>query len=68
MDIQTNRDLSESKTLKVALPTRLHIRLHQVKILSGKNISDTVQDALEAYLDDAGPAQGNSDGEEGDGD
>ncbi len=46
------RNLDEPKTLKVTLPTKLHLQLHQLKILSGQNISDTVEDALNAYFDD----------------
>lgn len=46
------RDLDEPKTLKVTLPTKLHLQLHQLKILSGQNISDTVEEALESYFDE----------------
>lgn len=45
-------DLSERKTLKVSVPTWLHLRLHSVKILKGRNISDTVEAALSAYFED----------------
>jgi hypothetical protein len=45
-------DLSERKTLKVSVPTKLHLQLHSVKILQGRNISDTVQAALSEYFDD----------------
>lgn len=44
--------LSEPKTLKVTLPTKLHLQLHQLKILSGTNISEMVEAALYEYLDD----------------
>ncbi|MDX1612038.1 MAG: hypothetical protein R3185_06685 [Candidatus Thermoplasmatota archaeon] len=47
---ETRRDLSEPKTLKVSLPTRLHLALHQVKILTGQTISDTVADAIQRHL------------------
>ncbi len=53
-----DRDLSEPKTLKVSIPARLHLRLHSLKILTGTTISDTVEDALSAYLDEAGPPGG----------
>lgn len=43
-------DLSKPKTLKVTLPTRMHLQLHQLKILSGTNISDMVETALDDYL------------------
>lgn len=45
-------DLSEPKTLKVSLPARLHLQLHSLKILTGTNISDTVEDALNSYFED----------------
>lgn len=45
-------DLSERKTLKVSLPAKLHLQLHTVKILKGRNISDTVETALEEYFED----------------
>lgn len=48
----TPRDLEEPKTLKVTLPTKLHLQLHQLKILSGQNISDTVEEALEVYFEE----------------
>jgi hypothetical protein len=44
-------DLSEPKTLKVGLPTRIHLKLHSVKILTGQNISDTVEAAVEHYFE-----------------
>lgn len=44
-------DLSERKTLKISLPTRLHLQLHSVKILKGENISDTVEAALASHFD-----------------
>lgn len=43
-------DLSKPKTLKVTLPTRMHLQLHQLKILSGTNISEMVESALNDYL------------------
>lgn len=45
-------DLSEPKTLKVSLPARLHLQLHSLKILTGTNISETVEEALNAYFSD----------------
>ncbi len=45
-------DLSQPKTLKVRIPTKLHLQLHSVKILTGKNISDTVERALQTYFGD----------------
>lgn len=44
-------DLSERKTLKISLPAKLHLQLHTVKILKGKNISDTVEEALDEFFE-----------------
>lgn len=46
-----DRDLDRTKPLKVSVPIKQHIDLHKLKILTGKNMSETVQDALEMYLD-----------------
>ncbi len=53
-------DLSKPKTLKVTLPTRMHLQLHQLKILSGTNISDMVETALEDYLTELKNSQGSA--------
>lgn len=45
-------DLDESKTLKVTLPASMHLKLHSLKVLTGTNISETVQEAVEAHLSD----------------
>lgn len=52
MTIDADVDLDETKTLKVTLPASMHLKLHSLKVLSGKNISETVEDAVEAHLDD----------------
>ncbi len=52
-----DRDLSEPKTLKVVLPARLHLQLHSLKILTGKNISATVEEALSAFFADSNIAK-----------
>lgn len=52
MNIQSpEKDLSGSKTLKVSIPKKLHLHLHSRKLLTGTNISDTVEKALLSYLD-----------------
>jgi predicted DNA-binding protein len=52
MRIQTDEDdMNESKTMKVQIPTRLHLKLHSLKILSGRTISDTVEEAVETYFE-----------------
>lgn len=44
-------DLDRTKPVKVSLPLKQHIDLHRVKVLTGKTMSETVQDALEMYLE-----------------
>lgn len=56
------KDLSEPKTLKVSLPARLHLKLHSLKILSGTTISDTVEQALEEYFEEASDGSTSSSG------
>lgn len=52
MNIQSpEQDMSGSKTLKVSIPKKLHLHLHSRKLLTGTNISETVEKALLAYLD-----------------
>ena len=43
----------DEKDLKVRIPVRLHIKLHSVKVLTGKHISDSITEALDAYFEDA---------------
>ncbi|MCA1813635.1 MAG: hypothetical protein LC624_06755 [Halobacteriales archaeon] len=38
------------KEVKVKIPINYHIKLHSMKVLTGKAISDTVTEALEAYF------------------
>lgn len=48
---EEDKDLERTKPLKVSVPLKQHIELHKLKILTGQNMSETVQDALEMYLD-----------------
>lgn len=41
----------EPRQLKVTVPTEVLIRLHSLKILTGRNISDQVEEALYDYFD-----------------
>lgn len=43
-------DPSRAKEVKVKIPMSYHVRLHSMKVLTGKPISDTVTEALEAYF------------------
>ena len=44
------KDLDARKSIKVKLPIRQHIRLHALKLFTEKNISETVEKALDAYF------------------
>ena len=43
-------DPNKTKELKVRLPVSVHMRLHGLKILGDKSISETVEEALDAYF------------------
>lgn len=43
-------DHDRAKEVKVKIPVSFHVRLHSMKVLTGKPISDTVTEALEAYF------------------
>ena len=48
--------MSEDKEIKVRIPLDYHIKLHTVKVVSGKPISDTVKMALESYFEEINSA------------
>ena len=43
-------DPHRAKEVKVKIPVSFHVRLHSMKVLTGKPISDAVTEALEAYF------------------
>lgn len=47
----SDKDLDDTKQLKAKLPIRQHLQLHQIKILEGQNLSETVRQALDDYFD-----------------
>lgn len=47
----SDKDLDDTKQLKAKLPIRQHLQLHQIKILEGQNLSETVRKALDDYFD-----------------
>lgn len=55
---ETTRDSADAlegrpaREMKVKLPVSFHVRLHSMKILTGKPISDVVTEALDAYFRD----------------
>lgn len=46
-----NEKLDEDRQVKVTVPAETLIKLHSVKILTGKNLSDQVNEALQGYFD-----------------
>ena len=44
------RKNDEPRILKVRLPLDMHIQLHSIKILTGRSISDAVEEALTEYF------------------
>ncbi len=47
---KTEERLREPKTMKVKVPTHLHMRMHGVKILHGVDLSEMVTEAMQRYL------------------
>ena len=45
-----NEDLARLKEVKVKIPVNFHIKLHSMKVLTGRQISDTITEALEKYF------------------
>jgi len=43
-------DISRAKEVKVKIPVSHHIKLHSMKVLTGKQISDAITEALDAYF------------------
>ena len=43
-------DASRAKEVKVKIPMGHHVRLHSMKVLTGKAISDAVTEALDEYF------------------
>jgi hypothetical protein len=48
--INERKPIDRVKEVKVKIPLNYHIKLHSMKVLTGKAISDTVTEALEAYF------------------
>lgn len=46
-----HEDLNNTREFKVHVPLRLHLRLHQHRILTGTSLSQTMRNALERYFD-----------------
>ena len=44
------KNMEARKSIKVKLPIRQHIKLHALKLFTEKNISETVERALDAYF------------------
>lgn len=43
-------DPMRAKEVKVKIPVSHHIKLHSMKVLTGKQISDAITEALDAYF------------------
>jgi hypothetical protein len=51
VQVPTPDDLGARKEVKIRIPAHLHVQLHSVKILTGREIGDVVTEALEVYFD-----------------
>lgn len=43
-------DFAARKEVKIRIPAYIHVRLHSVKILTGREMGDVVTEALERYF------------------
>ena len=43
-------DAARAKEVKVKIPVSHHIKLHSMKVLTGKQISDAITEALDVYF------------------
>lgn len=50
MYIEPKKDESEVREMKVRIPSDYYMKLHSLKLLTGKQISDAVTEALEMYF------------------
>lgn len=56
MRLETNEDedMDERSTVKLQLPKHQHLRLHCLKIMTGKTMSDIATEALARYFEEEG--------------
>ena len=47
---EPRNDPMRAKEVKVKIPVSHHIKLHSMKVLTGKQISDAITEALDAYF------------------
>lgn len=47
---EPKQDPARAKEVKVKIPVSHHIKLHSMKVLTGKQISDAITEALDAYF------------------
>lgn len=52
MQLETDEDMTERKTVKLKIPKRQHLRLHCLKILTGETMSDIATEALDNYFEE----------------
>jgi hypothetical protein len=44
-------DLERGKQLRIKLPLSYHLKLHKLKLLTGKNMAEAIQEALDVYFE-----------------
>lgn len=47
---EAKADQTRAKEVKVKIPVSYHIKLHSMKVLTGKQISDAITEALQVYF------------------
>lgn len=51
-DSSDGEGAGERRSLKVKIPADYHTKLHSIKVLTGKTISNAITEALRDYLDE----------------
>lgn len=52
IDEETTSDSQGRKEMKVKVPQEYQVKLHTIKVLTGKNISAAVTEAIELYFEE----------------
>ncbi len=52
-----NQELDRLREFKVHVPLSTHLQLHRHRLLTGKSLSKTMEEALDAYFDKHYPGE-----------
>lgn len=52
LETDGDQDLAETSTMKLKIPKRQHVKLRSMKLLTGQDLSTTVEEALSRYFEE----------------